>query len=181
MRKILFLFFVSACQSPVSLEKKTATKIDVELHSKNGSKAAGILHISELPQNKLEITGTITGLKPQGLHGFHIHEYPNCEDEAALLAGGHFNPNHTHIHGKSVAHHPYENQHAGDLGNIFADKHGVATIHLTITTPPLTLSKDNSPYFILNRSVVIHEQRDDEESQHSGNSGKRILCGVLKK
>ena len=33
---------------------------------------------------------------------------------------------------------------------------------------------------ILNRSLIIHESKDDFTTQPSGNSGQKIACGVIK-
>ena len=34
---------------------------------------------------------------------------------------------------------------------------------------------------IIGKSVIIHENPDDYRSQPSGNSGKRLACGVIKR
>ena len=34
---------------------------------------------------------------------------------------------------------------------------------------------------VIGRSVIIHENPDDYRTQPSGNSGRRIACGVIRK
>merc|ERR1711983_262659 len=73
----------------------------------------------------LKITGTITGLT-QGSHGFHVHEIPDTSDQCRA-AGPHFNPTGSK-HGKMCG----KESHAGDLGNIEANKEGKAEIKIYI-------------------------------------------------
>lgn len=116
----------------------------------------------------VKVIADVTGLTP-GKHGFHIHEFGDCSDPKAASAGGHFNPGH-HDHGAPDA----SERHAGDLGNIEADKDGKA--HLELTDSVLTLSGDNS---IIGHAVIVHEKADDLKTQPTGDAGGRLACGVI--
>lgn len=111
----------------------------------------------------------VEGLDPRGIHGFHIHEFGDCSDPQAMSAGGHFNP-HGAQHGSPSA----IERHAGDLGNLRADAFGVA--HLEMFDTVLAM---NGPHSILGKSVVVHAQPDDYQTQPTGDAGARILCGVI--
>jgi Cu-Zn family superoxide dismutase len=67
-----------------------------------------------------------------------------------------------------------EKHHAGDLGNIEADKNGHA--RLEVTDHMLSLE---GPKSIIGRSVVVHAQADDFKTQPTGGSGARVACGVI--
>lgn len=116
----------------------------------------------------IRIVVDIHDLTP-GEHGFHIHEWGNCNCDDAVCAGDHFNPNHSR-HGARES----KERHVGDLGNIKADEAGNA--RLDIIDTQITL---NGPHSIVGRSVIIHEKADDGTSQPSGNAGKRVGCGVI--
>jgi Cu-Zn family superoxide dismutase len=42
------------------------------------------------------------------------------------------------------------------------------------------MSLTEGPAGILGRSVVIHADPDDYQSQPAGNSGRRVACGVIR-
>lgn len=116
----------------------------------------------------VRIVADIKNLTP-GEHGFHIHEWGNCNCDDAVCAGDHFNPSRSR-HGAREAH----ERHVGDLGNIKADELGNA--HVDVIDTIISL---NGPHSIIGRSVIVHEKADDEKSQPSGNAGKRVGCGVV--
>ena len=138
-------------------------------------------------KNMMKISINIEGLKP-GKHGFHIHEKGNLLEGCGSLCA-HFNPDNT-IHGD--INDSKNNRHAGDLGNIIADKNGACKQVFYDK-----LIKLNGKYNIVGRSVVIHENEDDlglggldenrdiidkklhKESLKTGNAGKRIACGII--
>ncbi len=68
----------------------------------------------------------------------------------------------------------------GDLGNLFADRHGVA--EMCIVDRMVSLF---GPHSVLGRSIVVHKNIDDlgkggnEESLKTGNAGQRLACGVI--
>ncbi|HTH44317.1 MAG TPA: superoxide dismutase family protein, partial [Oxalicibacterium sp.] len=68
--------------------------------------------------------------------------------------------------------------HAGDLGNIIAQADGTATLHVTVPTTQISL-KDTAINGIVGKSVIVHADPDDFVTQPSGNSGKRLACGVI--
>jgi len=112
----------------------------------------------------------ITGLKPNGKHGFHIHEFGDCTAPDATSAGGHFNPMGTK-HGA-----PTDPQHhGGDFGNLQADADGKA--HLDLTMPGISLNA--GPTGIVGRGVIVHLMEDDFKTQPTGNAGARIGCGAI--
>ena len=116
----------------------------------------------------------IKGLSP-GLHGFHIHENGEL-NEGCQSAGGHFNP-----FGKNHGPPWSEDRHVGALGNIWANKEGVAKLHLEDHLVQL-FGPDN----VIGRSFVVHAKPDDlggspnEESRINGNSGARLACGDIR-
>ena len=148
----------------------------------------GCIEFTETPDRKLlEINLNIKGLSP-GYHGFHIHSKGDLREGCTSLCS-HFNPDNT-IHGDISDN--KNNRHAGDLGNVLADKNG--NVNYTIYDK---LIKLYGKYNIIGRSVVIHEDEDDlgqgglsfdgkiinekiyNESIKTGNAGKRIACGVI--
>ncbi|MBP2646141.1 MAG: superoxide dismutase [Firmicutes bacterium] len=121
-----------------------------------------------------EITVEISGLpayrpaqasQPQiGPHGFHIHEYGNCEvgdlENPFSAAGGHWNPTNQ----------PHGN-HAGDFPALFSN-HGYSC--MIFFTDKFQVGD------ILGKSIVIHQSPDDYHTQPAGASGKRLACGVIR-
>ena len=73
-----------------------------------------------------------------------------------------------------------DNRMVGDLGNIFVDDSGSATVALT--DPQVQLL---GPHSVIGRSIVVYAGEDDqgrgghENSVTTGNSGPRIAAGVI--
>jgi Cu-Zn family superoxide dismutase len=120
----------------------------------------------------VHITGTIQGLKPNAEFGFHVHEKGDCSAPDGSSAGGHFNPTSAeHGNPTSGTHH-----HAGDMLNIKSNGEGVAQVDATAAGTTL---HGNPPTDIMGKALVVHEGPDDYTTQPSGNSGKRVACGVI--
>jgi Cu-Zn family superoxide dismutase len=121
---------------------------------------------------QVRIVVQVSGLAP-GRHGVHLHTVGRCEPPGFQSAGGHFNPLGKQ-HGLQSATGP----HAGDLPDLEVDANGRAqyvavTDRVTLGTGPTSLfDADGS-------AIVVHAGEDDQRTDPSGNSGDRILCGVL--
>jgi Cu-Zn family superoxide dismutase len=112
---------------------------------------------------------------PPGIHGFHVHEKPDCshamqggKEVPALAAGGHYDP------AKTVRHEgPYGNGHLGDLPALYVAADGKATI--PVLAPRLKLAD------IKGRSLMIHAGADNYSDTPAplGGGGARIACGVV--
>jgi|SRR5208283_1573919 len=132
-----------------------------------GSKVRGVVSFTKDGKG-VRIIANIEGLSP-GPHGFHIHEFGNCTSPDANSAGGHFNPaDMPHAGPKS------EKRHVGDLGNLEADKNGLARLEWTDNIISL-----EGPESVIGRSVIVHAQADDFKTQPTGGSGARVACGVI--
>lgn len=134
-----------------------------------GSAIEGVVSFQDT-KGGLKISARLSGVLP-GEHGFHIHEFGSCED-SGKAAGGHYNPLGS-PHGHAVKN-GMKKAHAGDLGNITADKDGKAWLDVTI--PKLSLA--GGKYGVAGRAVILHEKADDF-GQPLGNAGGRIGCGVI--
>ena len=142
----------------------------VVLAPASGSQVHGTLSLAPAGDG-LMLRGTVEGLAPDSVHGFHIHERGDCSAADASSAGGHFNPGAA-PHGRMGA----GMHHAGDVDNLHADAEGVARVALHL--PGLSLG-DGGTDDVLGRAFVVHAAADDYRSQPAGNAGARIACGVI--
>jgi superoxide dismutase, Cu-Zn family len=106
-----------------------------------------------------------------GPYGMHIHAVGRCDLPDFASAGPHWNPA-----GKQHGHDNPAGAHAGDLPNINL-RIGVAnstSADIADVTLAEFMDADGA-------SIIIHEKADDYKTDPSGNSGKRIVCGVFEK
>lgn len=148
-------------QPPVAAAQLAATQ---------GNTATGSLAFADSPEG-VRITGSLQGLKPNAEHGFHVHEKGDCSAPDASSAGEHFNPTgQPHGNPTSGPH------HAGDMVNVKTDEQGNGQVDTTVRGVSVHGGQGAD---LLGKAVVVHENRDDYKTQPSGNSGKRIACGVI--
>jgi len=136
----------------------------------------GYVKLSEdLTNNRVKIDLNITGLNPNSLHGFHVHEAGDLTDKCTSMCA-HFNP-YGNTHGCPGM----SKRHVGDLGNIKTNNKGDAKYTFYDNVIKLRGTKCN----IIGRGLIIHEDEDDcgkggnAESLKTGNAGKRIACAVI--
>ena len=136
----------------------------------------GYVKFSEdLISNKIKIDLNISGLTPNSLHGFHVHEAGDLTDKCTSMCA-HFNP-YGNTHGCPGM----SKRHVGDLGNIKTDNKGEAKYTFYDDVIKLRGTTCN----IIGRGLIIHEGQDDcgkggnAESLKTGNAGKRIACAVI--
>lgn len=117
----------------------------------------------------IRVVAELTGFDAPGLRGFHIHEFGDCSAPDATSAGGHFDPfGHDHAGPDD------DERHVGDLGNIEVDAGGNASYDRI--DPLLAFEGEAS---IIGKSVVVHAEEDDLETQPTGDAGGRVACGVI--
>ena len=112
-----------------------------------------------------------TGLAA-GVYGMHFHQTGKCETPGFTTAGGHWNPVGRQ-HGLSNA----NGAHAGDLPNLEINSNDKAAI--TVPLDPSLFNGAQSLFDSDGAAIIIHARADDNMTDPSGNSGDRILCGVL--
>jgi Cu-Zn family superoxide dismutase len=142
----------------------------------NDDRIKGYVKFSEdLTNNRVKIDLNITGLNPDSLHGFHVHEAGDLTDKCNSMCS-HFNP-YGNTHGCPGM----SKRHVGDLGNIKANHRGDAKYTFYDNVIKIRGTKCN----IIGRGLIIHEDEDDcgkggnAESLKTGNAGKRIACAVI--
>ena len=122
----------------------------------------GVVKFYAIPRGTL-VAAEIMGLPESetGFFAFHIHEGSQCAGEGYESTGGHFNP--------LDAPHP---NHAGDMPPLLS-RGGRAM--LVFETGRFR------PEEVVGRTVVIHSGSDDFHSQPSGNAGRKLGCGVIRR
>jgi Cu-Zn family superoxide dismutase len=117
---------------------------------------------------------SVSGLSP-GEHGIHVHENGACKPPDFQSAGKHFNPA-SRQHGLLNPAGP----HAGDMSNLVVEPDGSADTTLTVSSALLT-EGTGSMIGPQKRALVIHADPDDQRTDPSGNSGARLVCGVIER
>ena len=147
--------------------------ISVNMSSKSGSDAEGEVHFSER-HGAVRMEAKFSGLEPNGTHAIHLHEIGDCSSEDGMSTEGHWNPTDDK-HGKWEDSDGY---HRGDIGNLEADEDGNAT--LSFESDEWCIGCDDDEKNIIGKSVIVHADADDFESQPTGDAGDRISCGEIK-
>lgn len=161
---ILFYLYYKMTDKPI-------TAIAVFFGEINGA----VKFTEDLNEGLVRIDLNITGLKPNSLHGFHVHEAGDLTDKCTSMCA-HFNP-YNKTHGCPGM----KERHVGDLGNIKTNSKGEAKYSFYDDAIKLRGTKCN----IIGRGLIIHEDEDDcgkggnVESLKTGNAGKRIACAVI--
>lgn len=96
-----------------------------------------------------------------GFFAFHIHEGRSCGGVDFADSGSHFNP------GRTL--HPL---HAGDLPPLLSSS---GRAYMAVLTDRFCVEE------VIGRTVIIHSDPDDFHTQQSGNAGKKIACGVIRR
>jgi len=159
---------VAGCASMGGASGPTAT---AKLAPTKGNSASGTVNFEQLG-SKVRVSGTVSGLKANAEHGFHVHEKGDCSSGDGMSAGGHFNPL-----AKGHGHLSETGKHAGDLPNLRADAYGVATF--SVETDGITIGSGATD--IIGKGLIVHRDPDDYKSQPVGNAGPRLACAVIGK
>lgn len=139
----------------------------VKIYATDGStKSVGTVTITETPYGLL-FSPQLTGLVP-GVHGFHIHQNPSCDDQG-MSAGGHYDPKKTDKHSG-----PYNDKgHLGDLPALYINLDGSVSI-------PVLAPRLKSIATIKNHALMIHEGGDTySDVPNLGGGGTRMECGLI--
>jgi Cu-Zn family superoxide dismutase len=141
-----------------------------------GKKINGIVKFTEeLKNNSVIIEINLSGLKKNGLHGFHVHESGDLTNKCESMCS-HFNP-----YGKKHGCPNSSERHVGDLGNLVTNEKGEARYIMYDNVIKLRGTKSN----IIGRGLIIHQDEDDcgkgnnQASSINGNAGKRIACAII--
>lgn len=138
------------------------------LNPTTGHRANGIVRMAQEGE-RVVVQARVAGLTPNKEHGFHVHEKGDCSAPDASSAGEHLNPQGK-PHGA-----PHADHHAGDLPSLKADAAGVAATSFEVKGTLLGAGASD----LIGKALVVHADPDDYMTQPSGNSGKRIACGVI--
>jgi Cu-Zn family superoxide dismutase len=174
MLKLLPILIIPILASCTTLQSaKTAEVSEVvtaDLARADGS-WAGVATIS---QRRDGVFLSLSAQAPAaGTFGMHLHAVGKCQAPDFTSAGPHWNP--------GMKQHGHDNPmgaHDGDLPNVDAGADRKITLEyklkdIALSGPTGLLDADGG-------ALVIHEKADDYKTDPSGNSGKRIICGVFK-
>ena len=140
------------------------------LEPTNGNTAKGTVSFTQ-HGDKVRVSAQLSGLKPNAVHAFHVHEKGDCGSGDGMSTGGHFNPT-GHKHGPQSGEH-----HAGDMPSLDSDAYGNASATFELTG----VSVGSGSADLVGRGLIVHADPDDFTTQPTGNAGKRIACAVIRK
>ena len=146
-------------------------KATANLEPTKGSTVRGTVNF-EQRGDKVRVSANISGLRPNGEFGFHIHEAGDCSSGDGMSAKGHFNP-----YGKPHGAHGSGERHAGDMPSLKSDAGGNA--NMTFDLDVITVNPGAAS--IIGRGLIVHVQPDDFKTQPTGNAGARSACAVIQR
>ena len=162
---------LTGCETLQNLWPGGGEKATAKLEPTKGSNVRGTVNFVQ-SGSKVRVSANITGLRPNGEFGFHIHEAGDCSSGDGMSAKGHFNP-----FGKPHGHHGSAERHAGDMPSLKSDASGSAAANFETDTITVT----SGPASIVGRGLIVHVQPDDYKTQPTGNAGARSACAVIQR
>ena len=165
---LLAVLSITGCSTVQTAESVAVSEVaSANLVRANGS-AAGVATLSQRSDGLwLNIAADAPG---RGTYGMHVHAVGRCDGPEFTTAGPHWNP--------AMKQHGRDNPmgaHSGDLPNVTANADSKLVMETRLNGAMFSQVIDAD-----GASVVIHEKADDYKTDPSGNSGKRLICGVFK-
>ena len=168
---IAALALLGGCQSIQDMWSGGGPKASASLQPTKGNNVRGKVDFQQRG-DKVRVTANLTGLRPNGEFGFHIHEAGDCSSGDGMSAKGHFNP-----HGKPHGHHGSAERHAGDMPSLKSDGSGNASATYDLDV----ITVNPGPASIIGRGLIVHVQPDDYKTQPTGNAGARSACAIIER
>ena len=174
MRLLIISIFIGLAGCSTIREAETVAVKEVasaQLLRADGS-VAGVATLSLQDDGiMLELAADAPG---KGGFGVHLHSVGRCDAPDFASAGPHWNPQ-----GKQHGHDNPAGAHLGDLPNLTSDVEGrlyaKGIVRYALWDGPSGLFDADGI------AIVIHERPDDYRTDPSGNSGKRVICGIFKR
>ena len=165
---LLAVLSITGCSTVQTAESVAVSQVaSANLFRAHGS-AAGVATLSQRSDGLwLRIVADAPG---RGTYGMHVHAVGRCNGPEFTTAGPHWNP--------AMKQHGRDNPmgaHSGDLPNVTANADSKLVMETRLNGAMFSQVIDAD-----GASVVIHEKADDYKTDPSGNSGKRLICGVFK-
>lgn len=168
----LILLPLTACSSTMTAETVAVRDVSLAKLALADGTSKGVATISQRTDGLwLEVSASKMAA---GTYGIHLHAFGKCEGPDFTSAGPHWNP--------AQKQHGFDNPmgaHAGDLRNLVVGANGVGAIIAKL--PTVLFSGEGGALDADGLAIVIHEKPDDYSTDPSGNSGKRVVCGVFTK
>jgi Cu-Zn family superoxide dismutase len=149
----------------------TGPKATAELMDASGAKK-GTATLRPMGDG-IHIDAEVMGMAP-GTYAIHVHTTGTCTPPDFTSAGPHWNPT-TRQHGTQNPQGP----HKGDLPNLTVLEGGKSA---RVTSHIQGAAFEGGAGALLDAdgaSVVVHAAADDYRTDPAGNSGARIVCGVV--
>ncbi len=171
MKTILAPLFAAMLVAACASAPTNAPTATAKLAATTGNAVNGMVTFTQAG-DAVRVAGEVSGLAPNTVHGFHIHEKGDCSSGDGMSAGGHFNPL-----GQAHGAHDHGDHHAGDLASLTSDGSGVAKFSFTVNL----LSVGSGATDVIGHGLIVHRDADDFKTQPTGNSGPRVACAVIVK
>lgn len=159
---------LSACSQLPSDPLAKGAVASAQLQPTQGNAVQGNVRFSTQKDGSVRVQGTVQGLAPNTVHGFHVHDKGDCSSPDGMSTGGHFNPGNT-------AHGHMGSGHAGDLNSLRSDGSGTATFDYSTRSITVGYGATN----VVGRGLIVHKDADDFVTQPTGNAGARLACAVI--
>lgn len=175
MRIIVFsisVLSIAACAPVQNSKPVNVDRVSLAVLKTSNGETAGVATLSDRADG-LWLTVTASRRTP-GTYGIHLHAVGKCDGPDFTTAGPHWNP--------TQKQHGFDNPmgtHAGDIRNLNISTSGSGAMAVNLAG-----AQFEGPTGLLDAdgvALVIHEKADDYTTDPSGNSGKRVICGVFTK